>query len=236
MTPGSVQDFNKDTIQELPSSPSPQLSPTTTTTTTRSDPPKLLHPSYTTSIHLTLTPPSRTRHVSHSPHHPPSLTLSLSIHTPGRHLKRDLTHVFTHYTHSTPFSHILVVPTFWKSVTDLIAVTPDSNWERNWLLEAFCKWVEIVRARLSELGYWADATDPASGYPMYTPRGTSLYPDVDGAHRLLRYPTLQAGCCRVISHDQWGTRSYPATFFTTAPADVLVKVLAQVEKELEAPE
>ncbi|KAJ3029026.1 UNVERIFIED_CONTAM: hypothetical protein HDU68_000322 [Siphonaria sp. JEL0065] len=120
---------------------------------------------------------------------------------------------------------LIIVQTFQRSQSDLMVINDVSNHERNVLLECFSSWGRYVITRIRDQGYWADMTDPCSGYPVYTPRGTSLYPDVDGASMLLKYPTHLVGCCRIISHPVWGTRNYPATLFTTCPLDVLQSVL-----------
>ncbi|KAJ3072435.1 hypothetical protein HDU98_003603 [Podochytrium sp. JEL0797] len=98
---------------------------------------------------------------------------------------------------------LLVVQTFQRSASDLMVVTDESNTERNLLLECFSAWGRFVVEHIRAKGFWADMTDPCSGYPVYTPRGTSLYPDVDGAARLLKYATHLVGCCRIISHPVW---------------------------------
>ncbi|KAJ3282384.1 hypothetical protein HDU76_008718, partial [Blyttiomyces sp. JEL0837] len=89
----------------------------------------------------------------------------------------------------------------------------------------FYAWGKRVCDCIHSNGHWSDMTDPASGYPMFTPRGTSLYPDVDGAVRLLRYSTTLVGCCKVLSHPRWGSRNYPATLFTTAPLSLVEEAL-----------
>ncbi|KAI9350321.1 hypothetical protein BDR26DRAFT_852196 [Obelidium mucronatum] len=98
---------------------------------------------------------------------------------------------------------LLIVQTFQRSTSDLMVVNDASNQERNFLLECFSTWGRFVITRIRDKGYWADMTDPCSGYPVYTPRGTSLYPDVDGASLLLKYSTHLVGCCRIISHPVW---------------------------------
>ncbi|KAI9356975.1 hypothetical protein DFJ73DRAFT_821665 [Zopfochytrium polystomum] len=167
----------------------------------------------------------------------PKTTLEASAHSAGRHLSRELALVFSHYDEvcrarswgpalgRSLLKDALIVPTMQRTVTDIMAVNPDTNWERNLLLEYFFMWAHEVCEFIHRTGHWADFTDPASGYPVYTPRGTTLYPDVDGSSRLLRYVTQDVGCCRVLSHPKWGSRNYPATLFTTAPVELLQQAL-----------
>ncbi|TPX37198.1 hypothetical protein SmJEL517_g00819 [Synchytrium microbalum] len=149
-------------------------------------------------------------------------TFQYSIHDPGRHMLREMRLVFPHLKES---DRLLVVPTFQKAAHDLVAVTAETNRERNLLLENFYEWARRVCEYLVERGHWADFTDPASGYPMYSPRGASLYPDVDGTVHLLNYASDQAGCCRILLHPNWGTRNYPATLFSTADLATLSEAL-----------
>ncbi|KAI8813598.1 hypothetical protein BJ742DRAFT_436556 [Cladochytrium replicatum] len=165
--------------------------------------------------------------------------LQYSIHAPGRFLLRELFHVFSNVSHPavretfSRFSggskgsecaaerhNFFVVPLFWKSTCDLVAVTGESNYERDILLECCFEFATRVKQLLSsdhkngqESRCWVDFTDPASGYPVWSPRGASLYPDVDGGVRLTKYNTVLAGCCKILQHPLWGTKNYPGTLF-----------------------
>ncbi|KAF9103653.1 hypothetical protein BGX27_010479, partial [Mortierella sp. AM989] len=65
----------------------------------------------------------------------------------------------------------------------------------------------------------------------FSERGRDVYPDVEGCQLLLKYDFQNAGCCKVLLHPNWGSKIYPATFFTTAPLETLLKVVTQVEQE-----
>ncbi|KAI9207460.1 uncharacterized protein BJ171DRAFT_578579 [Polychytrium aggregatum] len=170
-----------------------------------------------------------------STHSLTSTTMQVSVHTPGRHLKKELALVFPELKNSKHLDQLLVIPTFQLSRHDLVAVTPETNLERNILLDYIYIFGQKFRDNIAALGYWADMTDPASGYPIYSDRGAALYPDVDGAIRLLKYQTILAGCCKVLRHPKWGTKNYPATLFTTAPLPVVEQVLsAMISSNLES--
>ncbi|KAJ3172887.1 hypothetical protein HDU87_007723 [Geranomyces variabilis] len=160
--------------------------------------------------------------------------IQYSIHKPGRHLLRELELIFPQAKANSVLPSLLVIPLFQQSVYDLVAVSPETNWERDLLLEYINRWAKAVVMSVRRLGFWADLTDPASGYPNFSPRGGSLYPDVDGSVALLGYHTIQAGCCRVLVHPQWGTRNYPSTVFSAAPLDVMLKVAKEVSADLTA--
>ncbi|ORZ40778.1 hypothetical protein BCR44DRAFT_123687 [Catenaria anguillulae PL171] len=77
-------------------------------------------------------------------------------------------------------------------------------------------------------GSWFDFTDPASGYPILSQPGPSLYPDVHGAQALLHYDVMNVGCCKVLLHPRWSSRVYPTTCFTTAPLPVILDCLQEL--------
>jgi hypothetical protein len=60
---------------------------------------------------------------------------------------------------------------------------------------------------------------------MRTASGGRVYPDVVGAQMLLRYDTVDAGCCRVLLHPRWQSRCYPSTLFTTADPATVCRLL-----------
>ncbi|KAF9919017.1 hypothetical protein BX616_002986 [Lobosporangium transversale] len=154
-------------------------------------------------------------------------TLEYSIHTSPRRMTRELATVFP----SKDLSNLLVVPTFQKCQHDMVAWDAVIAKEKDDRLEDFVRWSTAIHQGLKELGFWSDMTDPASGYPTFSERGRDVYPDVEGCQILLKYDFQNAGCCKVLLHPIWGSKIYPATFFTTAPIDVLLKVLEQVEQE-----
>jgi hypothetical protein len=61
-----------------------------------------------------------------------------------------------------------------------------------------------------------------------------VYGEVDALVTLRRYSTMNAGCCKVVLHPQWGSAVYPASLMTKAPADVTIRVLQQVADEMTA--
>ncbi|KAI1306109.1 hypothetical protein EDD11_004853 [Mortierella claussenii] len=154
-------------------------------------------------------------------------TLEYSVHISPRRMTRDLATVFP----NKDLSNLLVVPTFQKCQYDMVAWDAVIAKEKDDRLEDFIRWSTAIHQKLETLGFWSDMTDPASGFPSFSERGRDVYPDVEGCQLLLKYDFQNAGCCKVLLHPVWGSKIYPATFFTTAPADVLLKVVQQVELE-----
>ncbi|KAF9173597.1 hypothetical protein BGX20_002734 [Mortierella sp. AD010] len=157
-------------------------------------------------------------------------TLEYSIHISPRRMTRDLATVFP----NQDLSNLLVVPTFQKCKHEMVAWDAEIAKEKDDRLEDFIRWSTALHKGLEELGHWSDMTDPASGYPSFSERGRDIYPDVEGCQLLLKYDFQNTGCCKVLLHPKWHSKIYPATFFTTAPLDVLQKVIAQVEQEYAA--
>ncbi|KAG0339913.1 hypothetical protein BG000_001077 [Podila horticola] len=154
-------------------------------------------------------------------------TLEYSVHACPKRMARDLTTVFP----GKDLSKLLVVPTFQKCLHEMVAWDAEIAKEKDDRLDDFIRWSKAIHKRLEQLGHWSDMTDPASGYPCYSERGRDVYPDVDGCQVLLKYDFQNAGCCKILLHPVWGSKIYPATFFTTAPADVLQTVVQQIELE-----
>jgi Methylmalonic aciduria and homocystinuria type D protein len=55
--------------------------------------------------------------------------------------------------------------------------------------------------------------------------GNKVFSEVDSAQQLLGYSVMNAGCCKVLLHPQWGSAVYPATIFARAPEEVVATKL-----------
>ncbi|KAF9571269.1 hypothetical protein EC968_000765 [Mortierella alpina] len=154
-------------------------------------------------------------------------TLEYSVHVSPKRMTRELTTVFP----NRDLSNLLVVPTIQKCNNDMVAWDDEIAKEKDDRLDDFVRWATALHDRLKRLGFWSDMTDPASGFPSFSERGRDVYPDVEGCQLLLKYDFQNAGCCKVLLHPSWGSKIYPATFFTTAPTDVLLRVVEDVEQE-----
>ncbi|KAH8551987.1 hypothetical protein BGW37DRAFT_493154 [Umbelopsis sp. PMI_123] len=151
-----------------------------------------------------------------------------SIHSPPPRFQRELTHIFPAMRRQE-LKRILVVPVIQRCDNDMVGVTKSTNAERDVRLELFVEWGKLVVDRLRSVGMWADIMDPASGYPIYGTPGASPYPDVQGTQALLKYDVQNTGCCHVLLHPTWGSKIYPSTMFTTAPADILIRVIEEIQ-------
>ncbi|GAB5590182.1 hypothetical protein Unana1_05082 [Umbelopsis nana] len=178
-------------------------------------------PMQKTQFQQSLQPPSRLKYCNSD--------FEYSIHAPPPRFQRELAHIFPAMKRQD-LKRILVVPVIQRCDNDMVGITKTINSERDVRLELFVEWGKLVVDRLRSVGMWADIMDPASGYPIYGPPGASPYPDVQGTQALLKYDVQNTGCCHVLLHPTWGSKIYPSTLFTTAPADILVKVIEEIQR------
>ncbi|CAG8734779.1 25761_t:CDS:2 [Dentiscutata erythropus] len=148
--------------------------------------------------------------------------LEYSIHIGSTRFNRELLNVFSQIVEPDNF---LVIPVFLKCQNDLVGIGERINREKDEKLEDFVEWGKAICQKLRGLGYWADLTDPASGYPIFSDPGPSTYPDVHGAEQLLKYDIYNAGCCHILLHPKWGSKVYPGTLFTTANENCIKQVI-----------
>jgi ABC-type nitrate/sulfonate/bicarbonate transport system ATPase subunit len=92
------------------------------------------------------------------------------------------------------------------------------------LLQRYLAWESSVRANLQAHGFWCDSVDPQTALAMFSTQGAK-YSEAIGAQIFLNYPVQNEGGCGVIFHPIYGAKTYPVTFFTTAPYVTLFAAL-----------
>ncbi|KAI8366666.1 uncharacterized protein BYT42DRAFT_549751 [Radiomyces spectabilis] len=150
-----------------------------------------------------------------------------SVYAPSSRFLRELRSVFPDLSPKQQKS-VLVIPVIQHCQRDMVGITNDVNHERDVKLETFVSWGKRVVTRLRSVGMWADIMDPASGFPIFSAAGPTPYPDVQGTQALTQYDVQNVGCCHILLHPTWKSHIYPATMFTTAPSDILVKVINEI--------
>ncbi|KAI8873447.1 hypothetical protein GQ42DRAFT_115622, partial [Ramicandelaber brevisporus] len=125
---------------------------------------------------------------------------------------------------------LIVLPLFQSTKHSLVAYGPVEAAEKDAKLEAALDLANKLKAAISKRdpSAWFDATDPASGYPVFGTQGPSFYPDVVGAEYLLGYETFSTGCCSMLSHPKWGANVYPSTMFAVTTTEVVRDAIADV--------
>lgn len=83
--------------------------------------------------------------------------------------------------------------------------------------------------------FFIDATDPASGIPLVSHRGSTIFLDFDSIERFFSFesvlvPTVSGGC-RMVSHPKYGLDVYPASIVVAIPQkgeDILLSALQRL--------
>ena len=122
---------------------------------------------------------------------------------------------------------VLAIPTIQKSVMDIVQIGPEIEKEKDRCLEVFVEFASTMCKEIDRHGYWADYIDPCSGLPMLNKERAHHYNEVDGFQHLLRYQTQNAGCCKILLHPRYGSSCYPATLFTVAPKELVLRIFQE---------
>jgi len=156
----------------------------------------------------------------------PHTELEVSAHLPARLMRRDLSCIFRSAIDNGLVSPeaIVILPTIQHTVLDILAVTSETAKEKDDCLERFVAFAQRFCSEVSARGFWADFCDPCSGLPTFTSSNT-VYAEIQALEKLRRFPTTNAGGCRVAMHPRWGSAMYPASMFTSAPVAVIEEVL-----------
>ena len=64
--------------------------------------------------------------------------------------------------------------------------------------------------------YVIEMIDPCTGCAFETKNGSTIYDEVEGGQRILKYSSIRVSVCSVLTHPKWGSFIYPTTIFTNA--------------------
>lgn len=134
-------------------------------------------------------------------------------------LIKDFRELFPHRSFSN--SRLTVLTLCQKSDNDMTSWTEEMGAERERLMSTFISLAQAIVSRLQESGFWADFIDPFSGRPMLSPFTPATFFETDERYRKLGFELEDVGCCRVIRHHTWGTKSFVGSIFTNAPLQSL---------------
>lgn len=148
--------------------------------------------------------------------------IEVSVHETRKAFQREIDQVLP----GVSLEHgLLAIATMQHARHDLVQVGDDIEVEKDRLLETFMSFAKALCEALIAAGHFADYIDPCSGLAMITREANKVFSEVDSAEQLLGYSVMNAGCCKVLLHPAWGSAVYPATIFTTAKIDDVVRLL-----------
>lgn len=114
--------------------------------------------------------------------------------------------------------------------SDLIHYSPTSREWKDRSRDRFCEFMAAVQARLeAQLGkvnepssaWFVDWPDPATGLPMHTERGATIFCDADAIQQFFSFNSVliagPGGGCRMIEHPRLGLNVYPAAGVLVVP-------------------
>ena len=122
--------------------------------------------------------------------------------------------------------NLSVVTLSQRTTNDMTGWSDEIEQERESLIENFVSVAKEICGRLKNDGYWSDFIDPTSGKPYYGQyTNTSMF-ETDEKFRLLGFRIEDLGCCKVISHREFGRNVFVGTIFTDAhPSVGVVQVM-----------
>ena len=86
--------------------------------------------------------------------------------------------------------------------------------------------LNIFDTNNSNVPIFLDLIDPMTGQAFYSKPGPSIYDEIDGGSRLLKYPITKIGKCGILSHPQWSSYFYPCTLFTNIDINKIIPYIA----------
>lgn len=113
-------------------------------------------------------------------------------------------------------SPMTVVTISFKTNNDMALWNSQVDAEREFLTEKFVETAQEMCQALEQEGFWADFVDPSSGSLHKAPFTHATFYETDERYQKLGFEIIDQGCCKVISHHKWGTRTYVGCVLTNA--------------------
>ncbi|RNA13462.1 methylmalonic aciduria and homocystinuria type D mitochondrial [Brachionus plicatilis] len=121
---------------------------------------------------------------------------------------------------------LTVLTISFKTENDMATWNDLVDNEREVLIKKFVDTAQELCSVFEKEGCWADFIDPSSGRPFKSPYSHATFYESDERYRKLGFEIIDYGCCKVISHHSWGTKTYVGCLLTTAsPDSQIVKAL-----------
>jgi len=111
---------------------------------------------------------------------------------------------------------LTVITVSFKTENDMATWTSQVDAEREVLTQQFVETAQEVCKNFEEEGFWADFIDPTSGRLFNSPYTHAVFYETDERYQKLGFEIVDYGCCKVISHHEWGTKAYVGCILTNA--------------------
>lgn len=113
---------------------------------------------------------------------------------------------------------LTVITICQKTTNDMSKWSQPMETERDQLAIHFVTLANSIVNTLSADGFWADYIDPMTGKSPISGSTDTLY-ETDVRYKHFGFEIEDKGCCKILSHHDWGTRAFVGSIFTTAPFD-----------------
>lgn len=123
-------------------------------------------------------------------------------------------------------SPINVITVTYKTTNNMEVWNAAVKSERRQLAKDFSSEARQVAEILKNMGYWVEFIDPSTGKAALSPApGSGQLIETDEFYTHFGYSIRSKSCCRVLSHDTWGTHAFVGTMFTNAPSTIIDQCL-----------
>ena len=149
--------------------------------------------------------------------------LNCELHEAPSLLKREVSGLFP--DRDVISKNLSVITLSQRTTNDMTGWSNDVEQEREAMIEQFVSAAKELCGRLKNEGYWSDFIDPSSGKPYYGQYTNTTMFETDEKYRLLGFRIEDLGCCKVISHREFGRNVFVGTIFTDShPSSGVVQV------------
>ncbi|XP_067933807.1 cobalamin trafficking protein CblD-like [Watersipora subatra] len=137
--------------------------------------------------------------------------------------------------HNVMSGDFTVVSLCHRTVQDMSGWSEEVEEERDTLISLYSETAKELCFVLRNNGFWADFIDPCSGKPHLGPHTTDSMFEIDERYRHFGFEIEDFGCCKVIKHHKWGSKSFVGCVFTNAPVDssILLELTEFTESTLD---
>lgn len=140
--------------------------------------------------------------------------LNCELHEAPTLLKREVSGLFP--DRDVINKNLSVITLSQRTTNDMTGWSNDIEQEREAMIEHFVSAAKELCGRLKNDGYWSDFIDPSSGKPYFGQYTNTTMFETDEKYRLLGFRIEDLGCCKVISHREFGRNVFVGTIFTDA--------------------